>query len=146
MTSEIIRTQLQEQASRVKEAVQSFKRSVRVDMGGGQMLNILPDIWSEIPATNVHVIVCSLNTSAHDVTVVNARFEKDGHIQPHAHDRLEMVYVLEGTYRDPLRGVVLGPGGVDRIEPGVVHSSRSDDALVTVTWRPAYETEIVCDL
>lgn len=135
-----LRNNLDEQALRVKAAIHSLKQGVRIDVGDGKMLNILPDVWSEIPATNVHLRIGSLNVETPGLTVAFAKFKTGGHIQAHSHDRIETVFVLDGEYEDPIRGIKLGPGDVDHIEPGIVHSQRSDHALLAVTWRPAYDT------
>jgi quercetin dioxygenase-like cupin family protein len=147
MTTEHVKQELDSQALRVRQAVNKYKEAVRLDLGTGRYIDVRPDIWAEVPAANVHMIVCSLNANQENITVVNARFCKGGSIAPHSHDRYETVFVLSGTYRDPIRGVELGPGGVDRIDAGVLHSSQSDDALVTMTWRPAYPVmEVACDI
>jgi quercetin dioxygenase-like cupin family protein len=142
MTEEVrsIKQQLDAQAQRLKQAVTCYKSAVRVSMGDGQYMDVMPDEWLDIPSANVSIVACLLNRPESNVTVVNVRFGPGGKIGPHVHDRVETVFVLHGTYRDRLRGVELGPGGVDTIPAGIVHSSESDDALLTVTWKPAYET------
>lgn len=91
--------------------------------------------------TNVLVRVCSLDAlSVESCTIVNCVFNKGGCIDLHSHANHETVFVLNGTLHDTVSGAVYSPGDVVRVEPDVVHGFESDYALLTIIWRPAFNT------
>jgi predicted metal-dependent enzyme (double-stranded beta helix superfamily) len=91
---------------------------------------------------NVTMRLCSLSGLS-DTTVINVTFHPGGRIGPHTHDREEMVFVLDGEYTDIVSGKVYRRGDVQKIPTGVLHGSQSDNALLTVTWRPAFPQDMV---
>jgi quercetin dioxygenase-like cupin family protein len=84
----------------------------------------------------VIVNVCSLNSDA--ITVINVVFSEGGDLAPHSHDRVEHIYILDGTITDKITGQTYFAGSVYRIPPDQIHHIVSDYALLTVTWVPAY--------
>lgn len=85
---------------------------------------------------NVKVKLCSLDSN--NATVVNVIFGKGGYIATHSHDRIERIYVIDGSIKDLVTGVVVNEGDTYNIPPNQEHHIVSDYALLTVTWKPAY--------
>ena len=64
------------------------------------------------------------------------KLEPEARSQPHAHDELEQVYVLEGSFFDGERWLRAGDHCVR--PPGTVHSSWTEEGAVTlVMYAPA---------
>ena len=91
--------------------------------------------------TNVDIILCSLDSN--DMTVVNVKFNKGGEIPIHNHDRVEHIYVIEGSITDKLNNKTFKKGEVYEIPPHQNHHIVSDFALLVVTWTPAYESDSI---
>jgi mannose-6-phosphate isomerase-like protein (cupin superfamily) len=98
--------------------------------------------WVEFYDYNIKGIICSLNKeiNTNDMTIVNIKYEKNGYLPPHTHDRIETVYVISGSFFDECSDKTYNEGDSVIIQPGTIHSSRSDNCLLTVTWRPAFNT------
>ncbi len=98
---------------------------------------VYDDEWTKI-CPGVEVIECSLSCHCTDSTVINVRVEK-GIIEPHTHDRVKKIYVLEGEYTDTVTGKTYTEGEVQIIPPNTLHALESKRCVLIVTWRPAYE-------
>jgi hypothetical protein len=94
--------------------------------------------WVDYPHYNVCGILCNLNSTNSDITIINVKFEKNGFIPPLSHDRLKTIYVIHGEVEDAVNNRTFKQGDVYRIEPNIVHSLKSDYCLLTITWEPAY--------
>ena len=94
--------------------------------------------WIKYNEYNVHAILCSLNNTYNNLTIINCKFEQDGFIPPLKHDRIKTMYVIDGEFTDTVNNKIIKKGEVYRLEPDTLHSIKSDDCLVTITWEPAY--------
>lgn len=92
--------------------------------------------------SNVEVILCSLDSN--EMTVINVKFNKGGELPVHSHDRVEHIYILDGTLTDLVTNTTYKKGEVFIIPPNKNHHLISDFALLVVTWTPAYEGEVQC--
>lgn len=103
---------------------------------------VYPKGWEQLLKTNVKQRLCSLDCHSTDVTCCNVKFEEGGYIEPHTHDREEVIFCADGQYYDPVNKLVLLPGHTQTIPPGQLHAGRSDYCLLFVTWRPKFEKVI----
>lgn len=89
---------------------------------------------------NVSAILCSLDKfTDFTVTIMNCVFEKDGYVDPHIHSSHETVFVADGELFYEQENKTYEKGDVINIPPGRIHSFKSDYALLTITWRPAFK-------
>lgn len=98
------------------------------------VINSSSDFQSLAPA--VKQILCALDTD--EVGVMNVVFEKGGVIPAHSHDRVEHIYVINGSIKDNCNGKTFKQGEVYRIPSEQTHEIASDFAMLVVTWTPAY--------
>ena len=103
-----------------------------------QTFEMLANKWVEYSQFNVQAILCSLNNKHNDLTVINCKFEVGGYIPPLKHDREKMIYVIDGSFTNTVTNETYQRGGVCKLAPHELHSIKSDDALLTITWKPAY--------
>lgn len=93
--------------------------------------------WTEM-FPNVHSILCSL--SSENITVLNSKIEKGGHIPAHFHlDRDEHIFVVDGQITDTISQITTIAGNSYIIPKGTLHEIVSDYALLTVSFKPPYE-------
>jgi len=97
------------------------------------------DEWEKYSEFNVDAILCSLNDVEKDITVINVKFKKGGFIPPLKHDRHKSVFVIQGEVEDIINNKKFKQNEVYYIPPDTIHSLKSDDCLLTITWIPAYE-------
>ena len=94
--------------------------------------------WVQYSEFNVQAILCSLNNTYNNLTIINCRFEEGGFIPPLKHDRWKTIYVIDGEFTDTVNNKTFKKGDVYKLNPHTLHSIKSDDCLVTITWEPAY--------
>ena len=124
-------SELESVRARIKEQVRNITMKYSTDVNFCVGQNDFIELGK-----NVRVRLCSLDNNA--VTVVNVVFNKGGEIDRHAHDRIEKIYVIDGSIKDLVTGVVCKEGDTYSIPPSQEHHIVSDYALLTVTWKPAY--------
>lgn len=126
---------LQTKIDQKMDEIKSFKIKMSENTS---VLPVTPQAWTTIPKSSVQLRACSLNLQHADLNVANVVFEKDGYVGPHKHENAEMIFCIDGTYVDEINGVTLHEGQTQVIPPNTLHSGRSDDALLVVTWKPAF--------
>lgn len=133
-------SELRTKLCEVRENLRAQTRSIIMQY---EKENLRTDISNNFKTigTNVEVILCSLDSQ--DMTVVNVKYHKSGEIPPHNHDRIEHIYVIEGSITDKVNNKTFKKGEVYIIPPEQIHHIVSDYALLVVTWTPAYEGDIV---
>lgn len=99
--------------------------------------------WTETPSKNIRAMRCSLNAYSKLSTILNLHCGPGARIEPHTHDRIERIIVVEGVYTDIVSGRSYFPGDVQEIEAGTLHGLETEGALLTMIWQPPYEHEKV---
>lgn len=108
-----------------------------VMQGGMQTFNLdITNKWTEV-APSVESIECALNGP--DCTVLNVRFGKGGVIPKHKHDRLEEIFVVSGEIYDSVNDVRVTQGDRYIIPKDTPHQIESDNARLTVVFRPPFD-------
>ena len=97
------------------------------------------DGWSEYQDFNVQAILCDLNNPDRGITVINCVFNKGGYIPPMSQDRTKSIFIIDGSVTDTVNNKTFKGGEVYTLEPGTIHSLKSDDCLLTITWKPAFK-------
>ena len=98
--------------------------------------------WRIYSEFNIAGILCSLSSTQADLTVINVKFEKEGFIPPVKHDRLKTIFVIHGSFTDTVTGITYNAGDVCKLPPFTLHSLKSDDCMLSITWKPAYKEQL----
>lgn len=106
-----------------------------------EKVEICSSKWTEYPGCNIAGRLCALDEVQSNVTVLNVWAKRGGYLAPHTHDRLEMIFVIDGEYYDSVTGITHKRGEVVLTPAGKSHSFKSDYCLCTVVWVPAYPAE-----
>lgn len=134
-------THAEEQARQLRADIKDFPRGIRTALLGESPkpeVVLWTDHWTRLIRTNVDARVCSLSTKTQAMTVVNVVFGEGGYLEPHAHDRMEVVHVMDGEYVDPVTNRRYRKGDRQIIAPYQEHGIKSDYALLSITWEPPY--------
>lgn len=87
----------------------------------------------------VKINFCSLDSESDKRTVINVIMDKDGYILPHFHDRVEVIFVLEGKIKDKHNNIITPENNLYVIPAGQIHHLIAlERSLLTVTWKPKY--------
>lgn len=91
-------------------------------------------------ATNVEGVKSLLDGRSKQMTIIEVVMGKNSEITPHAHDRKEFVYVLEGMITDRWTGDSYSEGMCYEIPAERTHHIVSEaGALLIVVWKPKFE-------
>lgn len=100
--------------------------------------SISPHRWKEI-VPGVNSVLCALDDVSDNRTVVNCVFNPGTTMEPHQHDRVEMLHVISGDIMETVTGSAMQEGDSMRIESFVKHGWHSKGGcMLTVSWKPAY--------
>lgn len=99
------------------------------------------DHWTRLFDTNIDVKICDLSDITKDITVVNAIYGEGSYLKPHYHDRVEKIYVLDGSYYDEITDKTFYSGDVQIVPAFILHSQKTDYCRATITWKPAYPSK-----
>lgn len=134
------RKAIQQQRARIRKLC-----SMPVVGSDGRVSTIkVPDdrFISSSKVRGVHFILCALDAVyGEDLTVVNCVMGPSSVIPKHAHPSTEDVFVISGSVRETVTGKEYHKGESLTIEPNDPHEFSSDYALLTMSWKPALESE-----
>lgn len=90
----------------------------------------------------VQVNFCSLDAETNVHTILNVIMEENGQILPHYHDRVEVIFVIEGEIFDKKTGIITPENNLYIIPEGQIHHLVANKrSLLTMTWKPKYIDE-----
>lgn len=130
-----------------QEAISRLKRTVAlcdIVLGtdnGDIVFPLSSDRWYFDEKSRISQRLCSLNDmDDHGITVVNVKMYADTNLEPHTHKSVETVFILSGSYTDPVSGKTFSTGDVQFIPAGTLHGAVSTDGCsCVVTWRPPFQ-------
>lgn len=100
---------------------------------------LFPDEWTRVSKSNICARLCSMDERSKDSTVINVMAKPGAVIDPHKHDRVETIFVVEGSYVDSVTGKEFTEGDVETIPAGELHGLSSEEGcLLVIKWRPAF--------
>lgn len=135
-----------EHQQKITRARQHIKKLVKFSAKDSNSEDLSQEFNSDkyIPvlgADNVISRVCSLDDHTRDsLTIINCVFSKGGFIPEHTHEQVEIIFVIDGQIKNVLTGEVFKEGDRVIIPAFEPHSFSSDYALLSITWRPAFDT------
>jgi len=136
----------------IKAVNKTFANTIRQAKIYADLLSADAQVFEErlFPVSNTHwecyadykveAILCSLTDRERDITVINVKFDNGGFIPPLRHDRIKTIFVIHGELEDTVNNRVIKEHEIYQIAPNELHSLKSDNCLLTITWVPAYET------
>lgn len=93
--------------------------------------------WS-LRGENVRFAKNHMDNETSDMSVLNCVMGENSRIPPHYHENVETIYVVGGSYTDPVTGRIYRAGETQTIPAGSIHSLLSDHALLLMMWRPPF--------
>lgn len=136
-----LRGQLEKERAKIKRQMSRLLMYYDGDMGVARYLHLTSDEWVE-SAEGVRQNLCSLSTIQTKVSISNVVMAPNSSIPDHSHDNHETIFVVDGQIFERHSGKHLHAGEAMSIAEGVRHGLESEEgALLTLTWRPALETE-----
>ena len=119
-------------------------RMMRAEDDSSIDIPITNDKWVYDEVTGFSQRLCSLDQEDDfNITVINVKVKPGGYLPPHRHQSEEHVYVVAGSYTDPVNKQTFNIGDVQTIPPLTLHASESHDGcLLLVTWQPPFPTTI----
>lgn len=129
-------SRVKEELTKVRKQISEMANRVTVTFDDEPVsINVTND-WYEL-APSVSIIECSLN-DASDCTILNVQFREGGVIKKHRHSRQEDIFVVSGSLHDYVNGIEIPEGTVYSIPPNKPHGFKSNNAKLTVVFRPPY--------